>query len=349
MNHSAKYFSTITYVFYIILLIVPCSELALRILGYQAYHQRVFHIEASPEHCIIAHPELGFALHPGGYEVTINEGLHYFVRHGKDSLRFTGNTIHEDSRQDSIYFFGCSYTYGMGISDSLTFPFLIQQSKPNSYIRNFGVPGYGTVQSYLQLKQLIKTNEKPTAIIINYADFHDDRNALTPAYRRDLFMGFQASNPSVESTMQQASVPFVGKKAGIYQLQSCKWQHIYESWPSRKTFAFVNFLQDFSDQRKTDTIDKKETTLSIFSQIKGLCDQHNIRMLVTGITPSIQTKEMLLNLKKAGIQTLDIAIDLSLKKYTNAPYDDHPNAKAHAIFAKKLLSNWILDKAQVRK
>ena len=343
MNHSTKYFFNITYTFYIILLVLPCSELALRILGYQAYRQQVFHIEARPENCIIADPELGFALHPGDYEVTINEGLRYFVQHGQDSLRFTGNTINAEDRQDSIYFFGCSYTYGMGVSDSLTFPFLIQQKQPNSYIRNFGVPGYGTIQSYLQLKQLIKTNEKPTAIIINYASFHDDRNALTPAYRRDLFMGFQASSPSVKLAMQQASVPFVGKKAGVYQLQFCEWKHIYESWQYREIFAFVNFLQDFSDRRKANAIDKKEATLYIFSQIKDLCDQYNIRMLVTGITPSIQTKEMLHDLEKMGVQTFDIAVDLSSPKYTNAPYDDHPNAKAHAIFAEKLLSNWILN------
>lgn len=340
MNNTSKRFSTIFYIFYIIVLILPCAELALRLLGYQPYRQQAFHIEATPEKCIIAHPWMGFALRPGNYEVTINEGLHYSVRHGMDSLRFTGQAFSEENHSDSIYFFGCSYTYGMGVSDSLTFPFLIQQNEQSRSVRNFGVPGYGTVQTYLQLKKLIEINEIPAIVIINYADFHDDRNALTPAYRRDLFMGFQGSHQSVELAMQQANVPFFSKKAGVYQLAFCKWQHIYESWRYRKTFAFVNFLQDFSDQRKTNAIDKTEVSRYTFLQIKKICDNRHIRMLVTGITSSPKTRKMLDDLNELGIETLDIFVDLSLKKYNNAPYDDHPNEQAHAIFAKKI-EQWL--------
>ena len=332
-----NYLSKLNYILYIVLLMLPCTELALRILGYQPYHQQVFHIEAKPENCIIAHSTLGFALHPGDFEVTINEGLKYKVRHGEDSLRLTSHGVGEKDKQDSIYFFGCSYTYGMGISDSLTFPFIIQKNRSNSYIRNFGVPGYGTVQTYLQLKQLVDAGEIPSRIIINYADFHDDRNALTPAYRRDLFMGFQGSHPSVKMAMNQANIPFVQEAAGVCQLEFCKWAAIYESWKYRETFAFVNFLQDFSDYNNTQSIDKEKTSQYLFLEIKKICDFNNIQLLVTGITPSLNTKNRLSDLRKIGIETLDISVDLSLPKYTNAPFDDHPNARAHAFFAKKII------------
>lgn len=332
-----KHLPKFSYILYILFLTLPCAELALRILGYEPYRQQVFHIEAKPENCIIAHSSLGFALHPGDYGVTINDGLQYDVQHGKDSLRLTSHRVGEQASQDSIYFFGCSYTYGMGVSDSLTFSYLIQQNRPNSYIRNFGVPGYGTTQSYLQLKQLVDAGEIPSRVVINYADFHDDRNALTPAYRRDLFMGFQSSHESVKLKMQQAKVPFIGQVSGVYQLQFCEWTNIYESWKYRETFAVVNFIQDFSDQNKTFAIDKEASTRYLFTKIKSICDSYNIQLLVTGITPSLNTKKTLLDLQKSGIETLDISVELSLSKYTNAPYDDHPNEIAHAVFAHKII------------
>lgn len=337
MTKPPKSISALAYGFYILLLIFPCSELALRVLRYQPFHQVAFHIEASPENCIIPHHSLGFALQPGQFRVTLNKGLQYDVRHGSDSLRVTSYSTDLENDRDSIYFFGCSYTYGMGISDSLSFPFLVQKNKEGCFTKNFGVPGYGTVQSYLQLKQLIDRKEIPSTIIINYADFHDDRNALTPAYRRDLFLGYQRSHSSIASAMQQANIPFIEKQKSTFQLSFNPWDEIYDNWNYRETFALVNFLQEIVDQRQTRTIKKEESSIYAFEQIQSLCDQHQIRMIVTGLTPSKKTKTVLQTLKNRGIETLDISVELSLDKYKNAPYDDHPNGHSHAIFAERII------------
>lgn len=322
---------------YILFLLLPCLELALLLLGYRPFHQVAFQIEASPKHCIIPHQRLGFALHPGQYEVTLNQGLEYTVTHHSDSLRVTSFSKNNAIQQPSIWFFGCSYTYGMGISDSLSFPFLVQQKLPGVNTKNFGVPGYGTVQSYLQLQQRIKQGQQPNIVIINYADFHDERNALTPAYRRDLFLGYQRSNTTVKALMHDARVPFVKAEGSGYQIVYCNWDSIYQNWQYRETFAFVNFLQDLRDQRKTKCINKAAITSYIFQQIKTLCDQHSIRLIVTGLTSTTETRNLLASLQDSGIATHDISVDLTLDEYHNAPYDDHPSALAHAIFAQRIV------------
>lgn len=328
--------STLIYVLYILVLIFPCTELALRILGYEPYRQVEFHIEARPNNCIIADSSMGFALHPGHFDVTINEGLNYSVTHTNDSQRISSYDSVLNNLTDSIYFFGCSYTYGMGVDDSLTYPFLVQQTHTNSLVQNFGVPGYGTIQSYLQLEQLIATNNHPTVAVINYAHFHDDRNALTPAYRRDLYLGYQQSHQSVGDIMQAAHLPFIQKQGDFHQIASCSWQNIYDNWSYRTTFSLVNLLQDIRDHQQAKNINSKAATLYIFKQIQDLCQQHQIRLIVTGITSSTKTQGLLQELSEQGIETLDISVDLSLGKYNNAPYDDHPNSLAHAIYAERL-------------
>lgn len=330
--------NTVFSLVYFILLLLPCLEIALLILGYRPYRQVEFKIESTPDNCLISHPSLGFALHPGTFRVTINEGLSYRATHGADSLRITSYEQQEETLP-AIWLLGCSYTYGMGLDDSLSFPFLVNKSLPQFSAKNFGVPGYGNVQGYFQLQQQLAVHSPPAWVIVNYANFHDERNALTPAYRRDLFMGFQRSNAAVGTRMRTAAIPYVATAmpAG-FQIRPCPWDSIYQNWEYRETFASVNFLQDVSDQRQSRKMDKTGATLYIFQQLKVLCDQHDIRLLVTGITPSLETKNTLQKLRKQGIETLDMAVDLNKEEYRNAPYDDHPNAKANAIFAKHITS-----------
>ncbi len=328
--------SKVAYILYLVLILPICTEIVLRIMGYRPFQQIEYQIESTPANCLIAHTKLGFALRPGKFEVIINKGLHYSVTHGRDSLRKTNLGSLNIANPDSIYFFGCSYTYGMGLSDSLVFPFLVGQEMPKSYIKNFGVPGYGTVQSLLQLRRLIDSGEIPDIAIINYADFHDDRNALSSRYRRDLYMGYQRSNQTVGTLMQEGKIPYLTQNSGEYVIDYCSWENLYRHWKYRETFAIMNFLQDWSDDRQLRSINKESRTLFLFSALKDLCEQEEIRLIVTGLTPSDETKKLLIELNKLGIETLDVSVDLALDQYRNAPYDDHPNELAHAVFAKKI-------------
>ncbi|MEZ4775341.1 MAG: hypothetical protein R3D00_19305 [Bacteroidia bacterium] len=333
--HITPLRSQVLYGLYIALLFFPCLEAALWILGFRPYRQVAYSIESSPANCILPHAELGFGLNPGTYEVTINHGLKYTVSHGEDSLRITTYKLRAEASPDSVYFLGCSFTYGMGVSDSLTFPFLVNQYLPNTYTKNLGVPGYGTVQAYLQIRRLIAQREIPGTIILNYADFHDARNSLTPAYRRDLYMGYQRSDSLVQTRMHGSRIPYLSQENT--NVHFCKWEDLYQNWEYRETFASVNFLQDLRDQSQRRAIDARANTIQLFSMIKALCNEAHIRLVVTGITHSAETKKMLALLEKSGIETLDISVDLSLKEYTNAPFDDHPNAVAHEIYAKKII------------
>jgi hypothetical protein len=332
--------SQLYYFLYLLILVPVALEGTLLMLGYRPFQPVPFAIESEPEYCIIPHQNLGFALRPGQYRVTINEGLDYTVTHGSDSLRIT-QTTPPTSATHSAYFFGCSYTYGMGVPDSLTFPFLINAEKADWTTKNFGVPGYGTVQSYLQLQACIARGDIPEVAIVNYADFHDDRNALTPAYRRDLYLGYQRANVAVSSNMAPARVPYATPAPVAYTVQYCPWDRIYDNWHARETFATINLLQDLRDYQHRRQLDAEAITAYLFQQIQNRCTAHGIRLIVTGITRSPETTALLNTLSASGLETLDLAVDLKQNRYRNYPYDDHPNAEAHRIFARRI-SNYLL-------
>ncbi|HIP32862.1 MAG TPA: hypothetical protein EYG86_08880 [Crocinitomicaceae bacterium] len=68
-----------------------------------------------------------------------------------------------------------------------------------------------------------------------------------------------------------------------------------------------------------------------------LCKEHGIEFIITGITKSEGTEATLKEFEKMGIKTMNIAVDLSLIKYNNMPYDSHPNKLTHKIWAEKVL------------
>jgi hypothetical protein len=323
---------------YYIILIIPCLEIALLILGYRSYTHLEYNISSKPTYCLLSHNTLGFSLKPGAFEVSINNELNYSVSHGKDSTRKIPFKSIKDSSTQKVYFFGCSYTYGMGVNDNENFPALVQQKYLNLKVKNFGVPGYGTIQSYLKLKGLINNNDIPDVAIINYADFHDMRNSLSPQYRLNLKMGYENSNEEVKKLMNTSRVPFVNFKSGFYKVDFCKWEEIYTNWFLRETLASVNYFQSFSDKRNEKSIPQKEITLYLFNEIRNLCDSNNIKLIINGITSNLNTRIIIGDLTKDGYNALFMGVDLTLPKYNNLPLDSHPNKLAHKLFADKVIN-----------
>lgn len=291
--------------------------------------------------CLRASSELGFSLGEGTYDVSVNSGPTYTATHAD------GRRITKTSKQTSklnlpkVFIMGCSFTYGMGVSDSVSFPYQLQQSfRALSEIENFGVPGFGNVQSYLQLKNEVQNGNKPGLVIVNFCDFHHERNSLTPKFRNSLVLGYQRSNKEVSKQLEQSAFPYVENG----KIETVSFNKMYSNWPGRETFAAIHYFQSNNDKRLSEKIDLEKNSLALFTQMKTFCDEHEIDLIVTGLTKNHSTRKFLKLLRKSGIQSFNISLDLKKKEYNQLPYDSHPNEKAHAHFAQALnpiIGNWI--------
>lgn len=329
----------IGYILFLALITPVCFEIALRILGYTPFIQEQYYIVSKPDMCLKSSADLGFTLGEGVYEVSMNGAPAYTATH-RNGRRITKNHVAHDSLRD-VFIMGCSFTYGMGVVDSVSFPHQIQRRFPQLDVHNFGVPGFGTVQSYLQLKKEIENGNIPDLVLVNFCDFHHERNSLTPIFRKSLVLGYERSNTEAERQLAKSKFPYI--KNG--KLASVDYTDLYTNWIGRETFAAVQYFQSISDKRAKAKLDLEANSETIFRKMHALCDEHHIHFAVTGLTQTSATYAFLERLvESSGIHTIDIALDLAINDYNQLPYDSHPNEKAHDFFAKKIsekIALWI--------
>jgi hypothetical protein len=99
---------------------------------------------------------------------------HITVRNGR---RIT--PIRDKSRK-LIHMLGCSFTFGHGVEDNETYPWIIADMHPDLQIKNYGVSSYCPMRSLLQLREI---KEKPDLITFGWIDWHQTRCAALSAKR----------------------------------------------------------------------------------------------------------------------------------------------------------------------
>lgn len=310
-------------------------EIIFRLFGYQVYSVQKYTLTSTPNQCILPDEKLGFRLNDGTFKVVINDSVKYSVNH-IDNQRITSYNQHSDSAQ--IWFFGGSFPYGMGVDDSLAYPFLTQQNFPELKVKSYCVPGFGMVQPWLQVSEMLKKDiPKPKKIILHYASFYEDRNLLTPAYRVALHHGFMNSSKEARHFYEKARYPFIklNDRRG-FDTKSERLDQLYQNWWGRSYSAAVNFFQTFEDNNEFTTEEKHKSSQDIIAAFEGYCKIKGIELIIATITNDPTTDELKSFCKKMKVNLVDLFVDFSDPNYSNLPYDSHPNAKAHQIYANKM-------------
>ena len=311
-----------------------CIELTLQLV-HGAYKETPYSIESEPNFCLICHPTRGFGLAPGKFEVAINKKLKFNVSVGQDSFRLTQLAELDTLKTKEVHIHGCSFPFGMGVEDTLNYPYLLQKANPSWNVRNLSVPGNGTLQTLLLLREQIARNELPDAIVLNYASFHLERNVLDVRYRAALHYGFSNANEAVKPLFTNCSFPYAVLSADKKDIQVKyeSWDDLYGHWWGRKRLATINFLQSIIEFWGRDIAEMDLITNLIVKEIHEICIQYNIELYIGVLTKDRISYNFWNALEEHGIKS----VDLSLKKfYTNLPYDSHPNALGHEVYARRI-------------
>jgi len=322
---------------YIVVLLWPCFEAACWIIGARPFRQDTYEILSEPQNCIAADSLYGFGLEPGRYAVHINKGLTYTVTHDSTGKREVSRT---QSSNDIgvVSFFGCSYTYGMGVNDHETFTSLVARQLPAWHIKNHAVPGFGTVQGLDQLKSMIEEGNAPDIAVFCYAGFHDQRNSMSPYYQRDLRLGYLSSSASVRENMSDSRFPYALLDHGTTSRHYLLWSEGGFWERLRMQLASVNIVLSVREQIVEQSLPMKAVTQSLFHELKDLCDANHIRVFVFGVMSNAYTRETLKELEMQGMPTYCTEVEVAHPHFNNMPFDSHPNAKAHAQMALELQS-----------
>lgn len=338
MNGSQKnkawYRSRWAYYFYLILLAFPLSEIAARIVGYRPYYIEEYTITSSPSNSLLPDSILGLALAPGAFEVTINKGLTYTATHDSSGYRQIPHN-NAPAREDTCFFMGCSFTYGMGVNDQSTFAAICQKGQSKYEIVNFGVPGYGTVQSLLQLEDALRNGSRPDLVIMFFSKLHFDRNVLAPSFRKALKHGYERSARSINHMADISRFPYFEIEEN--RIKSIPWKSMYTNWTGRENFAIINYLNSNVDKANREKLDPVGTTKQLFTLMHELCIKHDVRLNVCFLDEDKNVNEIRNYCERNGVTCTSISLTHNDPEYTNLPFDSHPNEKGHERIAKQIM------------
>jgi hypothetical protein len=307
------------------------AELVLRFMGHQPWRTQnnSFFLVEPGGTWVIKHHTLGYTHRPGEFRITFRDGYSFKVTHLSNTLRVTHPRETSDSgrQKDEIWIFGCSFTHGWSLNDEETYPWLLQNEFPEYEIVNFGVGGYGTLQSLIQFQEALE-QKKPKLVIIAYAAFHDQRNVFLRQWRKKI-----AILPTLRAfpTYPYARISKDGDLiSGMAEIE-------YSEFPFMRHLALVNLIEETYNRRVEDRLySSHKVSKAIIRKFSHLAKENGVEIVVAGIGKDSLTRSMLEHSRGEGIMVTDMSVDLSIPGNRNAPHDNHPSAAANIQYARKL-------------
>jgi len=312
-----------------LLVFIPAAEILARVTGHRPWVVNALRVKVEPGgRLYTTHPTLGYAPIPGQFKATIDDAYSFRFTNLSNSQRVTHplNTYPVQNGRNEIWILGDSITFGWSVNDEEAFPWLLQADLPNYEVVNFGVMGYGTLQSLIQLREALKLRNKPKVVILNYASWHDVRNTFVRARRKML---------AIASSLGPVNQPYARlTRDGKIEIVQETLQ--YREFPLMRYSALSNMLEETYDKYEERHVDSHKVTKAIMKEIARLCRAEGIEVVVAGLTSDATTSDMLAYAQSEGMKTLSMFVDLSIKENNNLPFDSHPSAAAHRQYAQLL-------------
>ncbi|WP_146591323.1 SGNH/GDSL hydrolase family protein [Puniceibacterium confluentis] len=268
-------------------------------------------VVSRPRHLFRPDPVVGWTLAPG-HGLRVGFRRHILQTIGADGWRHVPGAATATGPQVALY--GCSFTYGTGLSDAETFAGRLQKARPQVRIRNRGIGGHGTVQNYLQFRRDITDGAVDVAVFAIISD-HRFRNIAHPQRMRQYLSPdwYRLGVEQVPVARMEAS----GRARIVYHPL---WQ------PVIRDAEFDIFLPD-------DYM-INAATLAVLDRVREAAAAAAIPLafvLLDSLDPDFN----------AAVQgrfpdTRDISTPYDAA-HTFMPMDIHPNVPANRMFAERLL------------
>jgi hypothetical protein len=324
----------ITPILFTTAVVLLATEAIVRLFGFTPHAPSSTKLVAEPPGALSAHPQYGLALKPGTYKVTINEGLKYRATHLPDRSRLT-LPVSDTSLQKEIAFYGCSFTYGMGVDDEETFPALVQQALPKYQTKNYSCPAWSSLHALLVMKKQFEKGVRPDVAVLGYTSLQDARNQLSgiqQKYWREAMFG------NAPEAAQKANFPYAFFEKAQLNVEYKPFLEFSQRWWLSRYSAAVFRLENAISNILFGFTDKYELTEAIIRKIDTLCRENYIRFIVVALDKGDSTEKLEGFCKKAQIEFVDATLDISDQQFNLQPYDSHPNQKAHRSYAKRIVA-----------
>lgn len=286
---------------------------------YSSTHRMMERVTVHPDRPLsVPHPVFGRFSNTGTFDVTISVPkttipYHFRVVTDADGYRTTSDPAERFAGRPEVWVFGCSFTWGMPLDNQDTYPWLLQDDLADCRVRNLGVYAYGNHHALLQLRELLKDDSEavPKVAVFAYCSFHRKRNVAAPSWLR--------LENSIRKQPEEMRYPRASLKGGQLEIE------------------LVSYDAPQADRDPTEE-QTNQVTLAIFREIRELCRSRGIRPIVAVQTHAGATDTVPEGCRdELGFTMVDMVVDVGDPRFNVLPYNSHPNAAAHRIYADRLL------------
>ena len=317
----------LAYVLGVLLVLLLAGELTARFMGYRPWRETIQTMQVVPAGSFYqADSILGYKGRPGRFELLLNDSLRFTVTHDADGWRKTGPDSLQGDSLPEIWIFGCSFTHGYGVNDTEAYPAVLQGMMPQFRIRNYGMDGYGTLQNWLVLNQLLQAGKRPATVVLGYGTFHDQRNTANRYWHKALHGQRIADSlryPYIRLDKHDSLILHYGKLA-------------YHPLPLQRQLALLSLIEKRWNDSEDQGLRSKFVTEALIQRMVVASRNAGAHFVLAGVYRHPETERMLRTFHLDNVHTVDISQDLDDAALRILPGNGHPNAKAHALMANAL-------------
>jgi DNA-directed RNA polymerase subunit RPC12/RpoP len=241
-----------------------------------------------------------------------------------DGSRSTGKSPTNSNTKKKIIFTGGSFTQGWAISDDQTMAWKTQLNFPETQVKNWGVGGYGTVQTLLTLMAKSDEITDNTTVFYGLIEHHEDRN-VAPGYWLEALSRY--------SKRGHVALPWASLDANGELLFHPP--ESYPHYPFHEYSATITVMEKASVLIKTAdrSTNKREILEKLILKMNSIVKNKKGRFIVVLFDGSRnfmkRTSEFL---QQNGIECLNCSYKITNK--FKVPGEGHPNGKLNTIWAK---------------
>lgn len=311
--------------FFAILLGLLLSEFVLRFFDIVPYHLKNERskIISTPKPLFSEDSILGYNYTPGNLCVTLNNELTYQISIDKNRIRI--NPYSKPENLNKIAIFGCSFFAGMGVNDNEVLSAQLQLLLNKYNVVNYSIPGHGMATQYIQLKNLIEKGAKPEFAIFEIASFHLHRNPGAKSYVKDFV------------TIDDVPLQFIRSqfdKENDLRFELMKIKKPYLG--IRKYSALVNVINSTINKFEYSQDYLMNMQLALMDSAYNISVSNDITPIFILITKDDISDKIGQFLQDKNYPFIISEVNYNTEDYNLSPYDAHPNALAHKIYASEI-------------
>lgn len=301
-------------------------EFVFRLSGEKPYNPVVAIENITPKNPIKVDATLGFSLRPGTYTFHYKNGYSFTATNNEFGERVT-TSGKSNASLPTISIYGDSNFYGFGLEDDQNWPYLLQKKNQTTQVVNHAVFGHSLYLNYLKYKTNIESGESPIAAIFLIASYDFGRQTMNAQARKNFLV-----NQKIANVYKYPCLELVDGK--LHKKQ----QPIHTTFISAlsRYSSFSNFVETRINTILDDRIDYKTISNAVIDSIITTSRKNHIEPVFALMYDDEPTQVIKRKLDKLKCKSVFINYDLSNKKYSLLPFDNHPNAYTNTLYCKKI-------------